>query len=134
MELIKTMMKIFNKRHRLIGYFDGKNFLSKNKKIIGYMENQTVKRADNFTLLRLDEHNDIFIYSGDQAAFILDSKLCVDSGPIFEFFMEKGEIRDDKGKTLLFLEGNSQEITLKDYFGIATMFLKSSWTKKILGI
>ncbi|MFX0027035.1 MAG: hypothetical protein ACFE8M_11545 [Candidatus Hermodarchaeota archaeon] len=106
--------------------------MDKKKKIIGSMEDNIVKSKNGFILLRLDRHNDLFLYDNTPVGFILNSKMCTGENPIFEFITEKGEILDNKGKPLLYLEGNSQEIKLKDYFGVATIFLESIWTENMM--
>jgi len=128
------MLEVYNNKHKKIGYIDGKNYFNKKKKKIGSLEGNIVKNKRGFSLLKLDEHNDISILSNEQVGFIFDSKIANDEGPMCEISKEKGEILDLEGRVLLSLEGNYETLELVDYFGIATIYLKSIWSEKVYGV
>ena len=128
------MLEVYDKKHKQIGFIDGKNYFNKKKKKIGSLEENIVKNKGGFTLLKLDKYNTIFNIGDLQVGFILDSKIGDDDGPMCEISKEKGEIRDPEGEVLLSLEGNYETLELMDYFGIATTYLKAIWSKKVLGV
>ena len=128
------MLEVYNKKHKMIGYIDGKKYLDKKKRKIGFLEGNIVKNKNGFNLMKLDEHNNILGFSNSQIGFVLDSKIGTDEGPMCEISKEKGAILDPEGEVLLSLEGNYETLELMDYFGICATYLKSIWSEKILGI
>jgi hypothetical protein len=128
------MLEVYNKKHKKIGYIDGKKYLDKKKRKIGFLEGNMVKNKNGFPLMKLDEHDDILNYNDSQIGFIVDSKIGNDEGPMCEISKEKGELLDPEGKVLLSLEGNYETLEVMDYFGIATTYLKSIWSEKVLGV
>ncbi len=128
------MLVVYNHKHKIVGYIDGKNYLNKKKKKIGFLEGNMVKIKSGFTLMKLDKHNDILNYNNFQMGFIIDSKIGNDDGPMCEISKEKGELLDPEGKVLLSLEGNYETLEVIDYFGIAATYLKSIWSEKVLGV
>jgi hypothetical protein len=136
MEVKLELLEIYNKRHKLIGYFDGNTFMNKKKKVIGVMEENTVKIEQSKVRLKLDEHDDIFINDNkSQVGFILDSKIYNgDGGILFELLTDKGQILDNNGKSILYLEGNSVQPKIENYFGVVAMFLESVLLDKFLHV
>lgn len=127
------MLEIYNEKHKLIGYFDGKTFMNKKKKVIGVMEDNTVKIEHSSIRLKLDSYKDIFLNDyKSHVGFILDSKIYSDDNVIFELLPDKGQILDNKGKSILYLEGNSVEPKIENYFAVAAMFLESVLVEKFL--
>ena len=128
------MLEVYNKKHKQIGFIEGKNYFNKKKKKIGSLEGDIAKNKNGFTLLKLDKYNSIFDSSDIQVGFILDSKIGDGDGPMCEISKEKGELLDPEGEVLLSLEGNYETLELIDYFGISATYLKSIWSKKVLGV
>ncbi len=128
------MIEVFNKKHKRIGYVDGKKYLNKKKKLLGFLEENVVKKMNGFPLFKLDEHNSIRSNDGFQYGFILESKICDNNGPIFIFSKEKGEILNSDGEVILYLEGDIENIKDLDFFGIAAIYLKSVWSERIFGV
>ena len=128
------MLEVYNNKHKIIGYIDGKIYFNKKKKKMGFLEGNLVKNKNGFPLLKLDEHNDILNMNNSQVGFVLDSKMGNDDGPMCEFSKEKGELLDPEGVVLLSLEGNYKSLEIVDYFGIAATYLKSIWSEKVLGV
>ena len=128
------MLEVYNKKHKQIGFIEGKIYFDKKKKKIGSLEGDTVKNKHGLTLLKLNKYNSIFDSSDNQVGFILDSKIGDDDGFMCEILKEKGEIFDPEGEILLSLEGNYETLELIDYFGISATYLKSIWSKKVLGV
>ena len=128
------MLEVHNNKHKKIGYIDGKNYFNKKKKKIGSLEGNIVKNKRGFSLLKLDNHNDIYLLNNDPVGFIFDSKIGNDDGPMCEISKEKGELLDPEGNVLLSLEGNYETLELVDYFGIAATYLKSIWSEKVYGV
>ncbi len=129
------MLEVYNNKHKMIGYIDGKKYLDKKKRKVGFLEGNMVKNKNGFTLLRLDKHNDILLNKDFQVGFVLDSKIGNDAGPMCEISKEKGELLDPEGEVLLSLEGDTiliSALELIDYFGIAMTYLKSIWNEKVL--
>lgn len=133
MEVKLKLLEIYDKKHKLIGFFDGKTFMNKKKKVIGVMKDDTVNIEHHSIRFTLDEHNDIFINDyKPHVGFIIDSKICNDDGVLFELLPDKGQILDNEGKSVLYLEGNSVEPKIENYFAIAAMFLESVLVDKFL--
>ena len=128
------MLEVYNNKHKRIGYIDGKKYLDKKKKKMGFLVENLVKNKNGFPLLKLDKHDDILNYNNAQVGFILDSKIGNDNGTMCEISKEKGAILDPQGEVLLSLEGNYETLELMDYFGICTTYLKSIWSEKVLGV
>ena len=128
------MLEVYNNKHKKIGYIDGKKYLDKKKRKMGFLEGNMVKNKNGFPLLKLDKHNDIYLLNNDPVGFIINSKISNDDGPMCEISKEKGEILDPEGSVLLSLEGNYETLELMDYFGIAATYLKSIWSEKLYGI
>lgn len=128
------MLEVYNKKHKKIGYIDGKKYLDKKKRKIGFLEGNMVKNKNGFPLMKLDEHDDILNYNDSQIGFIVDSKIGNDEGPMCEISKEKGELLDPEGEVLVSLEGNYETLEVMDYFGIAATYLKSIWSEKVLGV
>jgi hypothetical protein len=123
------MIEILNKKKK-IGFIKGDVYLDKKRRLIGYLEGNIVKNRDGYPLLKLDDHNDIFI--GDElVGFILDSKIYFREEPVFEISEEEREIYSIDGENILELKGNHQNIETSDLIGIATVFLKDKWWGKV---
>jgi hypothetical protein len=128
------MLEVYNNKHKRIGYIDGKKYLDKKKKKMGFLVENLVKNKNGFPLLKLDKYNTIFNIGDLQVGFIMDFKIGDDDGPMCEISKEKGELLDPEGEVLLSLEGNYETLELIDYFGIAATYLKSVWSKKVFGV
>jgi len=128
------MLEVYNNKHKIIGYIDGKKYFNKKKKKMGFLEGNLVKTKNGFPLLKLDKHNDILNMNDSQVGFVLDSKIGNGDGPMCEISKEKGELLDPEGAVLLSLEGNYKTLEVIDYFGIATTYLKSIWSEKVFGV
>ncbi len=133
MDKMNKMIEVFDKKHKRMGYIDGKKYLNKKKKLLGFLEENVVKRMNGSPIFMLDKHKSIKSNGGSKYGFILDSKICDDNGPIFEFSKEKGEIYNSERNTVLYLEGDLEKIEDVDFCGIATIYLKSVWSERVLG-
>ncbi|MFX1279189.1 MAG: hypothetical protein ACFFA3_07210 [Promethearchaeota archaeon] len=127
------MIEILNKKKKLIGYVEEKKFFNKNKKLIGYLEGNIIKNKNGRTLLMLDSHNDIF-YGTDQVGFILDSTIWFKEEAIFEFSLQKREIKSKNDEDILILKSNHSQIEDLDLFGIAIIFFKNKWWERVTGL
>ncbi|MHA1669385.1 MAG: hypothetical protein ACTSV5_02280 [Promethearchaeota archaeon] len=128
------MLEVYNKKHKKIGYIDGKKYLDKKERRIGFLNGNLVENKNGFPLLKLDNHNNISNCKNTPMGFILDSKIGNDDGPMCEISREKGVIIDPEGEVLLSLEGNFEALEIMDYFGIAAIYLKSIWSERVLGV
>ena len=124
------MIEVLNKKKKRIGFIEGKKFFNKKHELIGYLEGNIVKNNNGHNLLRLDQHDDIFLGS-EPVGYILDSKIFIREEPIFEISKEAKKITSNQNKDALFLRGNGQTIDDIDYFGIITIFFESRWWNKI---
>ena len=128
------MIEVFDKKHKRMGYIDGKKYLNKKKKLLGFLEENVVKRMNGSPIFMLDKHKSIKSNGGSKYGFILDSKICDNNGPIFVFSKEKGEILNSEGNTVLYLEGDFEKIEDVDFCGIAAIYLKSVWGQRLFGV
>lgn len=124
------LIEVLNNKKKRIGFIEGKKFFNKKHELIGYLEGNIVKNNNGHNLLRLDQHDDIFLGS-EPVGYILDSKIFIREEPIFEISKEAKKITSNQNKDALFLRGNGQTIDDIDYFGIITIFFESRWWNKI---
>lgn len=124
------MIEVLNKKKKRIGIIKGKRFFNKKHKLLGSLDNGTVKDEKNRVLIRIDKHNNIF-FGDEPVGFILDSKIYFREEPIFEFLKEKGELHTSDGKHILFLDGDIENLGEKDFFGTASIYLDSIWWEKV---
>ena len=122
------MIEIYNKKKKKVGYFEGDKYYNKKHKLIGSLEGDVIKNKEGRKLLRLDKHDDILV-NKEQVGFIFNSKIYFREKPIFEFSKEKGELHTSDGKHQLILEGNHEKIRKLDFFALATIFLRSKWSR-----
>ena len=125
------MIEVLNKKHKIIGFFDGNKFFNKKHKLIGFLDDNIIKDNNGHILLKLDKHDDIFM-GKEQVGFILDSKIYYREKPIFEFSKEKKEVHTYDGKEILILKGNHQQIEVRNLFGIdkRTSSEDNKWEEK----
>ncbi len=126
------MIEIINKKKKKVGLIEGGKYFDKKHRLVGYLDENTVKSKNGHTLLQLDEHDDIWAKK-EQVGFILNSKIYFREEPTFEFSEEKRELYTSDGKNQLILEGNHEKINILDFFAIAIIFLKSKWSSIIYG-
>ncbi|MFX1535205.1 MAG: hypothetical protein ACFFDI_13355 [Promethearchaeota archaeon] len=119
------MIEVFNKLGKLEGYIDGKRYLNRRKKLIGFLEGNVAKDKTGYPLLILTENNEITWNEGELQGYLKDSKIyTLNDDLIFEFSKEKGKIYNSKEEVVLDLRGNLEGIEDVDFFGIAAIFLE----------
>ncbi|MFX1296770.1 MAG: hypothetical protein ACFFD2_18180 [Promethearchaeota archaeon] len=125
------MIECLNKKEKVEGYVDGKQYLDKKKRLQGFLEQNSVKDKNGYILLILRENNVITLNEEleyEEMGYLKENKIYnKNNGLIFEFLKDKREILDRIGKIVLFLKGTANEIEKLnniDFFGIATIFLE----------
>ena len=120
------MIKVLNKKEKLVGYIDGNRYLNKKKNLIGYLENNEFKDNSGYTLLILREDGDITWNAGETQGSIKEGKIYsyYQERVIFEFIAEEGKFVDSNGDTVLYLKGDLEILKDEDLFGIAGQFLE----------
>ncbi|MFX1503229.1 MAG: hypothetical protein ACFFDH_19870 [Promethearchaeota archaeon] len=120
------MIEVFNSHNKKIGFIENKEFFNKKHKLIGYLDGNIIKSKFGNPILRLDNHNDIFI-DNEQIGFIYNSKVFFREHPVFEILKAKRKICTTDKKKILSLTGNHEIIDMIDLLALATLFLKSNW-------
>ncbi len=120
------MIEVLNKKMKLVGFIEGKQYLNKKKKLIGFLENNEFKDNTGYTLLILQDNGVIAWNEGEQQGYIKESKIysSLDDRALFEFKKENEKILDYNGDTVLYLKGNLDTLEDVDFFGIAGQFLE----------
>ncbi|MFX0081133.1 MAG: hypothetical protein ACFE94_05210 [Candidatus Hodarchaeota archaeon] len=124
------IIEVLNRKKKIIGYVEKKKFFNRKQTLIGFLDGYLVKNENGHILLKLDDHDDIFI-GNEMVGFILNSTIYFREEPVFEFSKEKREIYSKDGKDLIVLKGNHQDFEDLDLFGIAIIYLKNKWWEKI---
>ncbi|MFX0062814.1 MAG: hypothetical protein ACFFC7_11595 [Candidatus Hermodarchaeota archaeon] len=119
------MIEVFNKMGKLEGYIDGKQYLDRKKRLIGFLEENVAKDKTGYPLLILKDNGEITWNEGELQGYLKDSKIYnLQDDLIFEFLKEDGKINNSKEEVVLDLRGNLEEIEDIDFFGIAAIFLE----------
>ena len=123
------MIEILNKKNKRIGFIEGEKCFNKKHKLIGYLEGNELKSKNGFVILKLDEHNDLFVRN-DQVGFIYNSEIYIREQPVFEV---SKEIYTLDQKKVLKLKGNHEKVDDIDFVAIAALFLRSNWMDIVYG-
>jgi hypothetical protein len=120
------MIEVLNKKMKLVGFIEGKQYLNKKKKLIGFLENNEFKDSSGYTLLILQVNGAITWNEGEQQGYIKEGKIysSFEDRVLFEFKKENEKILDFNGDTVLHLKGNLESLEDEDFFGIAGQFLE----------
>ncbi|MFX1364541.1 MAG: hypothetical protein ACFFCE_11955 [Promethearchaeota archaeon] len=125
------MIEVFNKHNKKIGFIENKKFFDKKHKLIGYLDGDILKNKSGNPILRLDNHDDIFI-DNEQIGFIYNSKVFFREQPVFEILKEKRKIYTTDKKNILSLTQNHEVIDMIELLALATLFLKSNWVNAMI--
>jgi hypothetical protein len=120
------MIEVYNDKDKLEGFIDGKQYLNKKKKKIGFIEKNEFKDKSGYTLLYLLDNGDIDGNEGDNLGYIENGNFfsSADERLIYEILREKGEINNSNGDKVLYLKGDFNDLEDLDYFGIVGQFLE----------
>ncbi len=119
------MIEVYNYKDKLEGFIDGKQYLNKNKKKIGFIKKNKFKDQSGYTLLYLLDNGDIDGSEGGNLGYMENGNFfsSPDERLIYEILKEKGEINDSTGDKVLYLKGDFKDLDDLDYFGIVSRFL-----------
>jgi hypothetical protein len=126
------MIEVYKKgkrKEKIVGYIDGSRYLTRKKKLCGYLEDNIAKHKKGYPLLVLFPdgkitNNKDFDYR--EQGYIKEGRIySLDNTPIFTLHKEKGEIHAHLNEKIYYLRGgNIDNLTDLDFFGIATVHLE----------
>ena len=129
---VKMMIEIYRKGKRkdnIEGYVDGKRYLTRKKKLWGYLEDNVAKHKEGYPLLVLHPDGKI-TYNEDhdykEAGYIKQGRIFfLDDTLIYSLNKEKREILAHVNEEIYYLRGeNIDSLNDSDFFGIAAIFLE----------
>ena len=120
------MIEVYNDKDKLEGFIDGKQYLNKKKKKIGFIKKNKFKDKSGYTLLYLLENWDIDGNEGENLGYMENGNIfsSADERLIYEILKEKGVINNSNGDKVLYLKGDFKDLEDLDYFGIVGQFLE----------
>jgi len=120
------MIEVYNDKDKLEGFIDGKQYLNKKQKKIGFIKKNKLKDKSGYTLLYFLDNGDIDGNEGGNLGYMENGNIyfSMDDHLIYEILKEKGEIYNSNGDKVLHLKGDFNNLEDLDYFGIVGQFLE----------
>jgi len=117
------------KKDEIIGLVDGKKFLSRKKKICGYLEGNVARDKRGYALLYLKEDGKITLnedWEYEEQGYLKEGKIYYIGNDelILSFHKDKNEIHNHLNNKIIYLRGEGIEtLTELDFFGICSILL-----------
>ena len=127
--MIEVYMK-GKKKDNILGFVDGKKYLSKKKKLLGYLDGNAAKDKKGYPLLYIKDDGKITLnddWDLEEQGYLKENKIFYSGSdePIFSFYKDKGEIQNHINNEKIYLRGEGIEtLTEMDFFGISAIFLE----------
>jgi hypothetical protein len=111
------------KKDKIEGYVDGKKYLTRKKKLWGYLEDNMSKDKSGYPLLVLTEEGKITLnedWNFEELGYIKEGKIYYSNDkPIFSLDKDKGEIQNHLNGDIFYLRGEGiEKLDDSDFFGI----------------
>ena len=128
---MNNMIEIYTKgkkKDRIEGYIDGKKYLTRKKKLWGYLEDNMAKHKSGYPVLILKDDGKITFnedWAFKEVGYIKDGKIYdIEDNLEFTLDKEKGEIINHYNNNIIFLRGEGINLLKDDdFFGLmGTMF------------
>ena len=127
--MIEVYMK-GKKKDNILGFVDGKKYLSKKKKLLGYLDGNAAKDKKGYPLLYIKDDGKITLnddWDLEEQGYLKENKIFYSGSDelIFSFYKDKGEIQNHINNEKIYLRGEGIEtLTDMDFFGISAIFLE----------
>ena len=126
------MIEIYRKgkkKDKIEGYVDGRRYLTRKKKLWGYLEGNVAKHKEGYTLLVLHPDGKITFnedHDYKEAGYIQGGKIySLDNTLLFSLHKDKQEILVHFNEEIYYLRGgNIDNLNDSDFFGIAAIILE----------
>lgn len=127
--MIEVYMK-GKKKDKIIGFVDGKKYLSKKKKLLGYLDRNAAKDKNGYPLLYIKDDGKITLnddWDFEEQGYLKENNIFYSGSDelILSFYKDKSEIQNHINNEKIYLRGEGIEtLTDMDFFGISTIFLE----------
>ncbi|TFF85238.1 MAG: hypothetical protein EU551_04450 [Promethearchaeota archaeon] len=121
------MIEVLDPKEKVIGYIEGKDYLDKKKRRIGWFDedNSIVRDKNNYPLLIIDEKGIISYNDGEQVGYLKENKIFFyDDSLIYKLVKDEGKILQYNGDVALILKGEISKLNGLDFFGICSLYLE----------
>ena len=126
------MIEIYRKgkkKDKIEGYVDGRRYLTRKKKLWGYLEGNVAKHKEGYPLLVLHPDGKITFnedHDYKEAGYIQEGKIySLDNTLLFSLHKDKQEIFVHFNEEIYYLRGgNIDNLNDSDFFGIAAIILE----------
>lgn len=127
------MIEIYEKgkkKDKIIGLIDGKKYLSKKKKLYGYLDGSAARDKNGYPLLYIKDDGKITLnedWNFEEQGYLKENKIFYSGSDelIFSFHKDKGEIQNHHNNKMIYLRGEGiNKLTDMDFFGISAILLE----------
>lgn len=118
------------KKDEIIGLVDGKKYLSRKKKLWGYLDGNAAKDKNGYPLLYLKDDGTITLnedWNFEEQGYLKENQIFYMESDelILSFHKEKAEIQNHINKITIHLRGEGIDtLTEVDFFGISAILLE----------
>jgi len=118
------------KKDEIIGLVDGKKYLSRKKKLWGYLEGNAAKDKKGYPLLYIKDDGTITLneeWDFEEQGYLKENKIFYKGSDeiIFSFHKGKYGIENHLNNKVIYLKGdNLENLTEMDFFGISAILLE----------
>ena len=127
-KMIEVYMK-GKKKDEIIGYIDGKKYLSKKKKLWGYLDGNAARDKKGYPLLYIKDDGKITLnddWNFEEQGYLKKNQIFYSESNelILSFHKDKGEIENHYNNKRIYLRGDGIDaLTSMDFFGISAILL-----------
>lgn len=127
------MIEVYSKgkkKDKIIGLVDGKKYLSRKKKLWGYLDGKVAKDKNGYPLLHLKDDGKITLnedWEYEEQGYLKENKIyyCNTDELILSFHQDKKEIHNHLNNEVIYLRGdNIDSLTNLDFFGMSAILLE----------
>ena len=127
------MIEVYSKekkKDKIIGLVDGKRYLTKKKKLWGYLDGNVAKDKSRYPLLHLKDDGKIILnedWEYEEQGYLKENKIYYRDTDelILSFHQDKNEIHNHLNNKTIYLRGDDiGSLTNLDFFGISAIMLE----------
>lgn len=118
------------KKDKIIGLVEGKKYLSKKKKLWGYLDGNIARDKSGYPLLYIKDDGKITLnedWDFEEQGYLKDNKIYYSGSDelIFSFHKDKCEIQNHYNNKMIYLRGEGIDtLADMDFFGISAVILE----------
>jgi len=118
------------KKDRTLGFIDGKKYLTRKKKLWGYLEGNVAKHENNYPLLYLKEDGKITLnedWEYYEQGYIKNGEIRYSGSDelILSLHKDKGEVHHHGSNSITYLRGEGiKDLTDEDFFGMSAILFE----------